>query len=210
MPLAPVPIIATRLPVRAGEIVYSRDVRDRRTVELTDRADEGVGLDRFGAPVRVAHCDVPAVGDFVENRLSQIGFESNIPADIVLIRHPLHICPQLVPFRKMLRPIVVRFEGQRVEVIGGIDAAPGITVFQPCAADGPVFLDNDEGDASLLHLDRHAEARHAGTDDDRLEGVKVFRFGSPMYRLRIAFIQHCLFADHRHVFFRDRSAYSGR
>ena len=95
-------------------------------------------------------------------------------------------------------------------MIGGIDPAAGIAVFQPGATDGAIFLDDDEGNAGFLHFDRHAQAGHTGAGDNGLEGVDILGFGSPMHGFWIAVAEHRLFADHRHVFCRDRPADPGR
>ena len=77
---------------------------------------------------------------------------------------------QLVAQREVHRP-VVGGERERVEVVRRVDAGARVAVVPPGAADGGVLLEIDERDAGLLQVDRRAQARHAGADDEHLEAL---------------------------------------
>ena len=153
---------------------------------MANRSNHRVGISGFITSRRIARGHAPHRPRRIIDRGSDFCFETNMPAQIVLIRQPLHVFPQLVTPGKMVRPIVVRLKRQRVKMVWRIDPAAGIRVLQPGAADRLVLLVNDERNAGLLQLDRHAETGHAGTDDhhakrrQRLVGrprAPVHRFG---------------------------------
>ncbi len=64
-------------------------------------------------------------------------------------------------------------------MIRRIDAAAGIAVLIPGAANGVVLLEDDKGDAGLAQLNAGVEAGHAGSDDDDFGVLQRGRAGRP-------------------------------
>ena len=64
----------------------------------------------------------------------------------------------LIALGEEMVPVIVIVERIGVEMVGGIDADPGIGIFIPGAANIVILLDDREGNAGFLHLDTHADA----------------------------------------------------
>ena len=95
---------------RAGELVQAFYVGDRGPVELSDGTDQRIRSQAFRGAIGRADSDVPVGRGFVIDGRCYLGIEADVATDIVFVRHTLHIRPQLIAFRKMLGPVVVRFE----------------------------------------------------------------------------------------------------
>ena len=123
------------------------------------------------AAVRVAQREQPVAGGVVPGRTRHLGTEADVLADPVAIDAALEVVVQLVALREVLAPVRVHVERVRVEVARDVDAAPGIAVLEPGAADGVVLLDHRERDAGLVQADGGQDAGHARADhDDPVQG----------------------------------------
>ena len=171
--LAPVPITATRLPRRStswsqraewndGPANESRpgDVGERRPVELADRADDRVRLDASRSlPSACAHVDRPALG----RRRTTSPTRTSVPkrmcvAQAERVGAALEVVEQHVLRREVQRPVVALRERVAVVVVRVVDAAAGIRVLEPRAADVVVLLD----DRRTARRPAAAGARRAG------------------------------------------------
>src|SRR6266567_1044833 len=86
-------------------------------------------------------------------------------ADAVFLGDLLEISEQLLALAEISCPFVVRAEGIGIGVVRRVDAAAGIAVDPPGAAELVVLLDDGVGDAKMA--ERHAErdGADAGADD---------------------------------------------
>ena len=97
-------------------------------------------------------------------------------------------------------------------MVGRIDAAAGVYVFIPGAADGIVLLDDDEGDAGLPQLNGGIETGHAGPDNDDIGALQ--RGGvqrqSPFQAARWQAVVGQVLAHHRDIVVGHRFACGDR
>ena len=200
--LAVVPLAGVEY--RPGEFLEARNIRDGGAIELADRGDQHVCLERCGRAIGFAHRDVPARPRRVPARGGDLRVAGDVAADVVLVGAALQIAPQLVALGKMLRPVMVGREGVGEEMVRRVDAAAGIGVLVPGAADGRILLDDGELDARLAQLDRHAEAGQPSADDHRTEARQHLgrRPGAPGHAARVAVAEAHLLEQQRDVFLR--------
>src|SRR5215472_8636610 len=57
-------------------------------------------------------------------------------------------------------------------MVRGIDARARIMIVPPGAAHGRAFFDDGEGNTRTLQIDRRAQSRNPGADDDNLEPLR--------------------------------------
>ncbi len=126
----------------------------------------------------------------------------------VLVGAALEVGAQLLLLRIELRPVVVGLEGVAVEVIGDVNAAAGVGVLEPGAADAVVLLDHRVGDARLLQPDGGEQTRHTGADDQDAKVARRRGTGRGLQRrgARVAAVERHLLHHHRHVLVRHRLA----
>ena len=184
-PLAPAPIIATRLPAQVDRVVPLRGVeggpvevglpRDGRhvgSVELPDGADDRARRQRrrrpsVGSARRTVHVDVASSQvDF-----GDLGLPPHVRPDAVLVHHAFEVGLQFGLFGEEVRPLVGRLEAVAVEVISDVDPRARVGVLVPGAADARVLLDDGERNAGLLEPDGGEQSRLAAADDDDGEVV---------------------------------------
>ena len=108
---------------------------------------------------------------------------------------PPEVVEEHVLGREVERPVVALRERVAVVVVRVVDAATGIRVLEPRAADVVVLLDDDELDAGLLQPVRGEEARHSRADDDAAEsGARREVGGAPTGRAAVlAAVRELLF-----------------
>ena len=139
-----------------------------RAVELTDRRDDGARDERLlaarrprGSRTRHAPASVvPAA------RATTSVSQRTCGVDAVALHHVGEVALQLGLLREVLAPVVARLERVAVEVVADVDAAPGVGVLVPGAADAGVLLDDRERDARLLQPDAGEQPRLPAADDD--------------------------------------------
>ena len=110
--------------------------------------------------------------------------EPDVFSQIVFVGDALEIIPELVALGEEVRPVVIGLEGVGIKMVRRIDAAAGIDVLVPGAADGVVLLQDDEGDAGLLQLNPGIKPGHAGADDDDL-GIRARRGRAALRHFRL-------------------------
>ena len=124
---------------------------------------------RLLAPIGVAHAHVPHEVGVGPVRGDHLGREADVLAQPERVRAPLQVVEQHVLGREVQRPVVALRERVAVVVVRVVDAAPGIRVLQPRAADIRVLLEDDEGHSGLLQPVRGEQPRHARADDQHTE-----------------------------------------
>ena len=160
-----------RVERRTRERVAPGDVGERRPVELADRADDRVRLDRLVGDRRA--CATSTVQTRVLRRTTS-PTRTSVPnrmcvAQVERVGAAAEVVEQHVLRREVQRPVVALRERVAVVVVRVVDAATRIRVLEPRAADVVVLLDDDEVDARLLQAVRGEQARHARADDDDVE-----------------------------------------
>ena len=135
--------------VRTAKGVQSRYVRNAGSIELTHGADKYTGSHLLFAAVRIAYHRVPAVRCFIIVSTDDLRVEAKIVAHRIFIDAILKIGLQLGLLGKKLRPVVCRFEGIAVEVVGNIHPGAGVAVLEPGAAHGTIFLEHGKRNACL-------------------------------------------------------------
>src|ERR1700704_1343664 len=89
-------------------------------------------------------------------------------ANIVFERDFLEAVEQLVTLREMARPRISRAEREGIGVVRRIDAAAGIAVDVPGAAEFIVLLDDGVGNAEPAQGDPQRNGADAGADDQHV------------------------------------------
>ncbi len=143
---------------RSLERVAAGDVGELRPVELTDGADDGVRVHRLGAR-RASHFHRPGLGRVVPGGRLDLGVEVDVLAELERVGAVAEVVEQHVLGREVERPVVPLRERVAVVVVRVVDAAAGIGVLPPRAADLAVLLDDHERDAGLLQPVRGEQAR---------------------------------------------------
>ena len=142
-----------------------------RPVELADRADHGAGVERLLGAVGGAH-DARATRRRRRPRWpSTTSVAKRMCADqlVAFACTSLEVRLQLGLLGEVLGPVVGGLEGVAVEVVADVDAAAGVAVLAPGAADAGVLLDDRERDAGLLQPDAGEQAGLAAADHDDRE-----------------------------------------
>src|SRR3954453_14094741 len=124
----------------------SGDVRHHRVIELADGADENGALD---LPLAAGILDErdPAPAFLVEARRQQPGAEADVRPDAELLGGPFQIVENLLAVREIAAPAVAASEGEGIGVVRRVDAAAGIAIDVPGAAEIGVLFDDLIGDA---------------------------------------------------------------
>ena len=154
--LAPVPITATRLPRqvdvvvparrvegRARERVAAGDVGEERPVELADRADDRVRRRSSPRGRRLSRtCNVQRRSGSDHVADAHLGAEADVLAEAERVGAAAEVVEQHVLGREVQRPVVALRERVAVVVVRVVDAAAGIAVLEPGAADVVVLLED--------------------------------------------------------------------
>ena len=180
--LAPVPITATRLPCRStswshraewnvGPANESRPSMSGKSGRLSwpTALMTAFGGDRLLAPVGDAarrRVHASSASDHVGRRAPRCRTRMSL-AQAERVGAAPEVVEQHVLGREVQRPVVALRERVAVVVVRVVDAATGIRVLEPRAADVVVLLDDHERHAGLLQPVRGEQARHARADDRR-------------------------------------------
>src|SRR3954447_23067204 len=191
---------------RAAEQRQSCNRWNRWAIQLPDRADHRVAVDRLGCAIAGMERYAPTGSRFVEFRCWNIDSETYVLAQIIFIGRFIDICQNLIPSREVPGPLRVRVERIRVEVVGCIDCTTWIIVLQPGASDIPVLFQDHKRNAEFLEPDTGTQASEPGADDDNLEALdrQSGRIALPMYRASIFVPQAGLFHQQRDILLRNR------
>ena len=153
----------------AGETVASREVGDERGRQDADRRNQKPRL--HGSAV--VGLDPPAVRGLVVGRRDYPGIESNVPAQVELVRDVVQVPLGLRLAGKVLAPVPLLQEfvrkGIAVAVALGVEACPRIAVPIPRAADTAARLEHPDRQASRAQPVQLIESGDPGSDDDGVE-----------------------------------------
>ena len=127
-------------------------------------------VDRRFVAVAVAHArPTTRSSSSDQSAETHLGREADVLAQLERVGAAAEVVEQHVLRREVERPVVPLRERVAVVVVRVVDAATGIGVLEPRAADVVVLLDDDEGDAGLLQPVRGEQPRHARADDQHDE-----------------------------------------
>ena len=101
---------------------------------------------------------MPHQTGFIPTQRKYFFAETDMLAQARALDIALDIGFDLIALGEEMVPVIVIVERIGVEMVGGIDADPGIGIFIPGAANIVILLDDREGNAGFLHLDTHADA----------------------------------------------------
>ena len=181
MALAPVPMTATRLPVRstswrhrAGGTTGPRTSRRPGSRGMCGRLSCPTALitastTTVSSPSGAAQHDGPAAVVVRPPGRHDLGAEPDAVAQPEGVGAGLEVAVQHRLGRVVERPVVALGERVAEVVVGVVDPAARIAVLVPGAADVVVLLDDQEVDARLGEAVPGEQARHAGTDDEDAE-----------------------------------------
>src|SRR5581483_6384273 len=150
----------------AGEVGQAGDVGVRRPVEVAGGADHHGGRQRLPGAAGGPDGDRPLPAVVVPDDRLDLPAEPEERPEPVVVGQRYQVTVQLVAPGEIPGPVGPLGEGERVQVAGGVDAAAGIAVLQPGAADLLVLVENGEGDARPLQLDAGAQPGEPAADDD--------------------------------------------
>ena len=183
MPVAPVPITATRLPAKltgclgpvmrvaglALEALDAGNARQDRRRQHADRGDQEAG----GAMRAVVERDLPASAVFLVMRRGHCGFELDVAPEVELVGDVVQIPFGFRLASEMLLPVpfVEQFlrKGVSVGPTFGVKPGAGITVPEPGTADTGAGLEHPRRQAKFAQAVELIEAGNPGADDDRVE-----------------------------------------
>ena len=171
-PLAPeIHIVAPagRVERNALERLAPRDRGERRAVQLADRADDRLCLERLLA-LRRAQAQRPRAALLAPLGRRDLGLEADVLAQPEAIGAGPEVVEQHLLRGVVLRPVLALGERVAVEVVGHVDAAARIGVLPPRAAHVGILLEDHERHARLLEPVGGHDAGHAGADHRHLEG----------------------------------------
>src|ERR1700716_3224793 len=101
-------------------------------------------------------------------------------ANVVFERDPLEIIKEFLALRKVTGPLVSGAERERVGVVRRIDAAAGVSIDVPGAAEFVVFLDDGVGNAEPAERDTQRNGADTRADDQYMllgQGIARRAFG---------------------------------
>jgi hypothetical protein len=158
-----------RVERRAFEGLPAGDVRERRAVELAHGTHDSVELLFCLGPVAGLYLERPGVHLVVVARLGHLAAEADAGPEAELLDQTLEVGQQVGLGREARRPVVGLREREAVELVGHVDAAAGVDVLEPGAADLGVLLEHGHGDAGLAQAvcggqPRRARADHGATE----------------------------------------------
>ena len=139
---------------------------DVRTVQLADGGDDGARLHLGETLVVLAHSDGPHAVLVVPLDGDDFGLPAHMVVQAVFGHHAGEVAPQLGLFGEEVRPLVAGLEAVAVEVVGHVDARPGIAVLPPCSTRASVLLHDGERNVGLLQPNTGQDSRFAAADDD--------------------------------------------
>src|SRR6185312_16307724 len=116
------------------EIFFALEVGGRRIVELANRTDQRgrfKGFLAIGGPER----RYPASLVFIPARRRQFGVETQMLSNVVFERDLLEVIEQFLALGEIARPWVSCAEREGIGVVRRIDAATGVAVDIPGAAE---------------------------------------------------------------------------
>jgi len=140
----------------------------------TARGEDAVGR---GEGVAAVGLDRPAVGVFVVDRVRDLGFELDVPAQIEAVGNVVEVA---LDFR--LRghhlgpvPLLLQLPGEGVGVFddGQVGPAARVAVPEPGAADAGAGFEGAKVQTLILQAFGHVQAGHAGADHDGIQYLLV-------------------------------------
>ena len=161
---------ARRVKRRAFERAHAIEIGKPGLVELSRGTDESIGLQHVGVAVAVPDRHAPCAARLVEIGPGGLVLEQDMTAQTKIGRAAFKVRIEDRLRAVVLRPVVT---GERVlvDMARVVDAATGIEVVMPCAADIGATLDDGKGDPRLLEPISSEQSRHAGADDNDMEAV---------------------------------------
>ena len=117
-------------------------------------------------------------------------------------RDLLEIVEQLLALGEITRPWISRAERERIGMVRRIDAAAGVAVDVPGAAELGVLLDDGVGNAEPAEVDAERNGADAGADDQHVLLRQLF-VGRRFAPSRLARNETHFFAHQRRIFRRD-------
>src|SRR4051794_11112695 len=145
-------------------MLLALEVRRVRVVELADRADQRRRF-KYLLAIGGLQCRGPAPLVLVPARRRQFGVEAEMLADVVFERDLLEVIEQLLALGEIARPRVARTERERIGMVRCIDAAAGIAVDIPGAAEFGILLDDGVGDAEPAERNAQRDGADTRADD---------------------------------------------
>ena len=166
-----------RMPLLARKRFCTLDFGDQWNVQCAGAIDH---VPR-PHPAAICECHLPKPGFILESGHFDAFPMLDERPQAVLVNAAFRIGLDFIPRRVFARPIGVRFEGKAIEVRHHIAGSAGVTVPVPGAADFRCLVkDAEVSDARIQQAFSDADAREAGTDDQRIEGV-VFVVAHAVY-----------------------------
>ena len=109
------------------------------------------------------------------------GLPAHMVVQAVLGHQAGEVALQLGLFGEEVRPLVAGLEAVAVEVVGHVDARPGIAVLPPCSTRASVLLHDGERNVGLLQPNTGQDSRFAAADDDHrnLRGTVGVQWSRP-------------------------------
>src|SRR5207237_10517316 len=107
----------------------------------------------------------PAPLVLVPARRFQFGVEAEMLSDVVFERDLLEVIEQFLALGEITRPRDACAEREGIGMVGRIDAATGVTVDVPGAAEFGILLDDRVGDAEAAERNAQRDGADAGADD---------------------------------------------
>ena len=163
MPLAAVPITATRLPLRSTFASHCAEWNDAPANESRPSMSGSFGrlswptalmstlaVSVSSRPSVVRMRTSPVALGFAERGVEHLGAEADVLAEVERIGGITEVVEQHLLLREALRPIRPLEERVAVQVVGHVDATTRVAILEPGAADVVVLLDDDVGHARLI------------------------------------------------------------
>ena len=134
----------------SAKALYAGNVWQNRPIQLSHSADHAVRGKLLPLAVLVDGIDDPKIAFLIELGSSDLGVESEVILQRMILDDALKVFLQFILLGKVLAPVVRRFKGVTVQMIADINACAGIPVFEPGTAYRCIFLNNDKRDTRLL------------------------------------------------------------
>ena len=181
------------------------------SVEHPDCRDNSFGRHLACLAQGVAGCDSPKAGCIVIFCRDHFGLKLDMVTNAITVGGVFKIAPQLIALCEEMRPVMIEVEGIGIKMVGCVDAATGIEILVPAAADRRVFLDNCKGNAGFFKPNARAHARHSRADNDNRKRLKLFAHwaAAPVQAARVRLGCFQIFAHHRDIISADIFADGG-
>src|SRR6266446_6116185 len=152
---------------KALEVLLALEVGGRGIVELTDCADE---CGRFKDLLAIGGLERrnPAPLALIPARRRQLGVEPEMLSDVVFERDLLEVVEQFLALGEVAGPWIARAEREGIGMVRRIDAAAGVAVDIPGAAEFGVLLDDGIGDAEPAKGNAERNRADAGAYDQHM------------------------------------------